>query len=182
MEIWRNVWEEKKLGQRLSILKMKIYTLGTSNRPLNEFLEILRKYQIETVVDVRYFPTSKLFPHFKKENLEKFLKENKIEYYYIEKLGGYRKGGYEEYTKTKEFEEGLEELIKISKLRNLVIICAEKLPWKCHRAFITKKLEEKGIKVIHIIEKDRIWEPKEEPKEIKPTCQKAKFLKKLNNK
>ena len=94
MEIWRNVWEEKKLGQRLSILKMKIYTLGTSNRPLNEFLEILRKYQIETVVDVRHFPTSKLFPHFKKENLEKFLKESGIEYYHLEKLGGYRKGGY----------------------------------------------------------------------------------------
>jgi len=161
---------------------MKIYTLGTSNRSQDDFLKILNHYQIKTVIDVRHFPTSKLFPHFKKENLKKFLKENKIEYYYIEKLGGYRKGGYEEYTKTKEFEEGLGELIKISKLHNLVIICAEKLPWKCHRAFISRELEERGIGVIHIIEKDRIWEPKKEPKEIKPACQKAKFLKKLNNK
>lgn len=151
---------------------MKFYTLGTSNRSLEEFLEILREYKIEKIVDVRHFPTSKLFPHFKKENLGKFLKEKGIEYFHIEKLGGYREGGYENYMKTKEFKEGLEELIKIAKNQNLVIICAEKFPWKCHRAFIARELEKRGIKVIHIIEKGRIWEPKSQPKEIKPTCQK----------
>ena len=154
---------------------MKIFTLGTSNRTQKEFLEILKKYKIGVVVDVRHFPTSRLFPHFKKENLEKFLKENGIEYYHIEKLGGFREGGYENYTKTKEFQDGLKELIKV-KSNNLVIICAEKFPWKCHRAFIARELERKGIRLIHIIEKDRIWEPKREPKEIKPTCQKEKFL------
>ena len=159
---------------------MEIFTLGTSNRKIEEFLEILKHFRIKIVVDVRHFPTSKLFPHFKKENLEKILKENEIEYHHLEKLGGYRKGGYEEYTKTKEFKEGLENLIEIAKERT-AIVCAEKFPWKCHRAFIARELEKKGIKVIHIIEKDRIWEPKKEPKEIKPTCQKAKFLKKLNN-
>lgn len=161
---------------------MEVFTLGTSNRTQNEFLEILNHYQIKVVVDVRHFPTSKLFPHFKKENLEKILKENGMDYYHIEKLGGYRKGGYEEYTKTKEFKEGLEKLIEISKEKQTAIICAEKFPWKCHRAFIAQKLEEKGIKVLHILEKDKIWEPKKQPKEIKPTCQKAKFLKKLSNK
>lgn len=161
---------------------MIIYTLGTSNRDLEEFIKILKEYKIDTVVDVRHFPTSRLFPHFKKENLEKFLKENGINYSHFEKLGGYRKGGYEEYMRKKEFKEGLNELIKISKEKQTVIICAEKLPWKCHRAFIAQKLEEKGIRVIHILEKDKIWEPKILPREIKPTCQKAKFLKKLNNK
>lgn len=161
---------------------MEVFTLGTSNRSENEFLEILNYYKIKVVVDVRHFPTSKLFPHFKKENLEKFLKERGIDYYHLEKLGGYRKEGYEEYTKTKDFEEGFKKLIEISEKKLTAIICAEKFPWKCHRAFIARKLEEKGIKVIHIIEKGRIWESKKEPKEIKPTCQKAKFLKKLNNK
>lgn len=139
---------------------------------MEEFLEILKEYKIEVIIDVRHWPTSRLFSHFRKENLEKFLKENKIDYYHIEKLGGFREGGYEKYTKTKEFKEGLEELIKISKSKNLAIICAEKFPWKCHRVFIAKELENRGIEVIHIIERDRTWEPKLEPKEIRPKCQK----------
>jgi len=157
---------------------MEIFTLGTSNRTLEEFLEILKEYKIGTVVDVRHWPTSRLFPHFKKENLERFLKENKIEYYHLEKLGGYREGGYQNYMKTDEFKEGLEELIRISqfynceKVKNVAIICAEKFPWKCHRALISQELEKRNFKVIHIIEKNRIWEPKKEPKEIRPTCQK----------
>jgi len=154
------------------LFKMEIYTLGTSNRTLEEFLEILKEYKIEAVVDVRHWPTSRLFPHFKKENLEKFLKENGIDYFHIEKLGGYREGGYENYMKSEEFKEGLEELIKIAENKKTAIVCAEKFPWRCHRAFISQELEKKNFKVIHIIEKSRIWEPKREPREIKPTCQK----------
>jgi uncharacterized protein (DUF488 family) len=149
---------------------MEIYTLGTSNRSQEEFLEILKQYKIETVLDVRHWPTSRLFPHFKKENLEKFLRENGIEYYHFEKLGGYREGGYENYMKGKEFKEGIEELIKIAKNKKTAIVCAERFPWKCHRTFISQELEKKNFKVIHIIEKNRIWEPKKEPREIKPTC------------
>lgn len=161
---------------------MEIYTLGTSNRSLEEFLEILREYKIKKVFDVRHFPTSRFFPHFKKENLEKFLKEKGIEYYHFEKLGGYREGGYENYMKTEEFKKGLDELIRISQFysdekskdSNLAIICAEKFPWKCHRAFLARELENRGLKIFHIIEKGRIWEPKKEPREIKPNCQKLK--------
>lgn len=149
----------------------KIHTLGTSNRTIEEFLEILKSYQIQAVIDVRRWPTSKYFPHFKKENLEKILAENNIEYFHFEKLGGYRTGGYEAYTKTKEFKTALKELIKIARNKNLVIICAEKLPWKCHRAYITRELENKKVEVIHIIEKDRLWQPKQEQRQIKPRCQ-----------
>jgi uncharacterized protein (DUF488 family) len=151
---------------------MKIYTLGTSNRNLKDFLEILKEYKIEAVVDVRHWPTSKLFPHFKKESLEKFLKENHIDYFHIEKLGGYREGGYENYMKSEEFKEGLEKLIKIAQSKKTAIICAERFPWRCHRAFISQELEKKDFKVIHIIEKGRTWEPKRDYREIKPTCQK----------
>jgi len=156
---------------------MKIFSLGTSKRSIEEFLDILKFYQIQTVIDVRRWPTSKLFPHFKKENLEKFLNEKKINYLHFDKLGGYRGGGYEAYTKTKEFKEALKDLIKISKTKNVAIICAEKLPWKCHRAFIARVLEKKGIEVIHIMEKEKIWQPKKEPREIKPKCEKAEILK-----
>ena len=151
---------------------MKIYTLGTSNRSIEEFLEILKSYQIKTVIDVRRWPTSKWFEHFKKENLEKTLPENNIRYRHFEKLGGYRTGGYQEYTKTKDFKEALKELIKIAKSQNPAIICAEKLPWKCHRAIIAKELEKKKIEIIHIIEKDRLWQPKKEPHQLKLRCQK----------
>lgn len=156
-----------------------IFTLGTSNRILEEFLEILDFYQIEAVVDVRHFPTSKLFPHFKKENLEKVLKEKEISYFHFENLGGYRKEGYENYMKTENFKEALERLIKLSENKKIIIICAEKFPWKCHRALISRELEKRKIKVFHIIEKEKIWEPKTQPKEIKPTCQKRKFLKSI---
>ena len=111
---------------------IKIYTLGTSNCSIDDFLEILKSYQIQTVIDVRRWPTSKWFEHFKKENLEKTLPENNIQYLHFEKLGGYRTGGYEEYIKTKEFKEALEELLKISESQNTVLICAEKLPWTPH--------------------------------------------------
>jgi len=174
---------------------IKIYTLGTSNRSIDDFLEILKSYQIQTVIDVRRWPTSKWFEHFKKENLEKTLPENNIQYLHFEKLGGYRTGGYEEYIKTKEFKEALEELLKISESQNTVlicaeklpwtppthhpprlrrgtchrayicIICAEKLPWKCHRAIIARELEKKKIEVIHVIEKDRLWQSKKRNQE-----------------
>ncbi len=160
-------------------MKNKIYTLGTSNRSVEEFLEILSHYQIEVVVDVRRWPTSKWFEHFKKENLEKILHENKVEYFHFEKLGGYREGGYKEYLKTKNFKEALKDLIKIfrSKKKNLAIVCAEKFPWKCHRFFVAHELEKLGFEVLHIIEKGRIWEMKKEPKEIKPFCEKKSLRK-----
>ncbi len=158
---------------------MRIYTLGTSNRTLEEFLDVLNFYQTKVVVDVRHFPTSRLFPHFKKENLEKFLKEKGVEYYHLENLGGYRKRGYEKYVQTKKFKEGIKRLIKIAQERPTVIICAERLPWKCHRAYIAQELEKNKIWVIHIIEKDKVWETRLEPKLINPACQKKKNLKKL---
>ncbi len=151
---------------------MKIYTLGTSNRSIENFLEILKFYQISQVVDVRRFPTSKWFLHFKKENLERILKENKIKYFHFEALGGFRNGGYENYTKTEEFKKALKELIELSKKENTAIICAEKFPWKCHRFFIAKALENEGFEVLHILEKERIWNPQKEKREIKPACEK----------
>jgi uncharacterized protein (DUF488 family) len=139
---------------------MIIYTLGTSNRSEEEFLEILKFYQIKTIADVRRWPTSQRFPHFKKENLIKILFENNILYYHLEDLGGYRIENYENYMKTSTFKSALEKLIEIAKNDLTCIICAEKFPWRCHRRFIAKTLEEKGIEVLHIIEKGKIWKPK----------------------
>jgi len=151
---------------------VKIYTLGTSNRSVGEFLEILIHHKIQVVVDVRRFPSSKLFPHFQKENLKKFLAENKIKYYHLKALGGFRKGGYEKYVKTKIFAKNAEKLKEIGKNFSLCLICAERLPWKCHRAILGRELEKRGVEVFHIVEKEKIWQPNKEPREIKPTCEK----------
>ncbi len=137
-----------------------IYTLGTSNRTEEEFLEILKFYKIEAIADVRRWPISQRFPHFKKENLMKILSKNGISYYHFENLGGYRRENYESYMKTSEFKKALEKLINIAEKDLTCIICAEKFPWRCHRRFISKALEDKGIEVLHIIEKNKIWKPK----------------------
>ena len=139
---------------------MTIYTIGTSNRSISEFIDLLRYYKIDLLIDVRRFPTSK-FEHFKKDKLEKSLKESGIDYFYLGKeLGGYREGGYENYLKTEEFREGLNKLIKLIEDRKASLCCSERFAFRCHRRFIGSALKELGYKVIHIIEKDRLWIPK----------------------
>jgi len=139
---------------------MQIYTLGTSNRTLEEFLEILKFYKIQAVADVRRWATSQRFPHFKKENLAKVLPESGISYYHFEDLGGYRIENYENYMKTEAFGSALKKLIDVAKRELTCMICAEKFPWRCHRRFIARALEELGVEVIHIIEKNKLWKPK----------------------
>jgi len=135
-----------------------IFTLGSSNRTFEEFVELLRAYAVEMVTDVRSFPTSK-FPHFKREILSKTLGEQGLGYYYLGKeLGGYRKGGYEAYTQTYEYLRGLELLERLASRCRCAILCAERLPWRCHRRFIGRSLQERGWKVVHIIDEKRVWE------------------------
>jgi len=137
-----------------------IYTLGTSIHTREEFGELLRHYHIETVVDVRSFPQSR-FEHFNKENMAKILKEAGFGYVYLGKeLGGFRKGGYLAYTKSTTYQEGILRLEQIGRQSTSAFICAERFPWKCHRRFIASTLQQRGWQVVHIIEKDRVWQPK----------------------
>lgn len=137
-----------------------IFTLGTSKRTFKEFVEMLRTYKIEMVIDVRSFPTSK-FPHFQKEALAQSLAEENLGYFYLGKeLGGFRQGGYEAYTQTLEYLVGVELLERMASRCRSVIICAERLPWRCHRRFIGRSLQERGWQVKHVIDQKRIWEDK----------------------
>lgn len=141
-------------------MKKIIYTIGTSNRKLEEFITLLQTFEIEVVADIRRFPTSK-FEYFKKENLENTLKEKKMDYVYLgRELGGYRKEGYSEYMKTNLFKEGINRLATLAGIKRVVFLCSERFPWKCHRRYVSRSLEEKSFRVIHIIEKDRVWETK----------------------
>lgn len=137
-----------------------IYSLGTSNRTLEEFVKLLKSYAVEMVVDVRSFPASK-FQHFKRESLLQSLGERGIGYYYLGKeLGGFRKGGYEAYTQTLEYFAGLELLERMASRCRSSILCAERLPWRCHRRFIGRSLQDRSWKVVHILQEDKIWEDK----------------------
>lgn len=134
----------------------RVWTIGHSTLPLKDFLRLLKIFNIKTVVDVRRFPTSKKSPHFRSEILEKSLPLHGISYIWMgELLGGYRKGGYEEYTKTENFRKGIEELVEALKRDRVAIMCAEKIWFRCHRRFIADELTRRGVEVIHIVDERR---------------------------
>ena len=134
---------------------LQIWTVGHSNRSIDAFLELLGEHGIQVLVDVRSFPTSKV-EHFKREEMEKWLSEHGIEYVWLGKeLGGYRRGGYKRHMRTKLFREGVKQLLEVAKVKRTCIMCMEVKPKYCHRRFISAHLEMKGVKVIHIIEKEQ---------------------------
>ena len=137
-----------------------IYTLGTSRRGEEDFIEILFAYDIRSVIDVRSFPRSRI-PIFRRENLEPLLNREGIEYHFLgAELGGLRKGGYIAYTITDSFTKGIDKLESIAQTKTSVIICAERFPWKCHRKWIARELNKRGWVVKHIIDKGNVWIPK----------------------
>ncbi|MEM3356672.1 MAG: DUF488 domain-containing protein [Candidatus Bathyarchaeia archaeon] len=133
--------------------ELKLWTIGHGNHAVDDFIELLSEYGIQTLVDVRSFPTSKI-EHFKKEQMEKWLPQNGIEYVWLgRELGGYRHGGYRRHMRTKLFREGIKQLLDIARVKRTCIMCMEVNPKYCHRRFISAHLERKGVKVIHIVEK-----------------------------
>jgi len=132
---------------------IKVWTIGHSNRSKETFLELLKEHNVEVLIDVRSFPTSKI-EHFKREEMERWLPENGIEYGWLGKeLGGYRRGGYRTHMRTKLFREGIRKLLEIAAEKRTCMMCMEPNPKYCHRRFISAHLERKGVKVTHIIAK-----------------------------
>jgi len=144
----------------------KIWTIGHSTRSLDEFVAMLQSFNIEQLVDVRSLPGSRKFPQFNKENLEKSLPENNIEYTLLEKLGGRRKAkpdskntvwrnasfmGYADYMETLPFQEGLETLKKMAAQKRTAIMCSEAVWWRCHRSMVSDALKAQDWEVLHIM-------------------------------
>lgn len=155
--------------------KRTALTLGHSNRSLDEFLEILKEYRVEAVADVRHFPGSKKFPHFNKESLEKSLRKAGIEYHHFPGLGGRRKPlvdsrntgwitsafrGFADYMQTDEFEKALKKLERLIQKNRVAIMCAEAVPWRCHRSLIADALMVRGITVYSIFSRTQIKKQK----------------------
>ena len=145
-----------------------IYTIGHSNRTIEEFLEMLKAYEIEEVVDVRTVPRSRHNPQFAQENLPQSLQQAGIDYSHIKGLGGLRRPqpdssnagwrnlsfrGYADYMQTPEFLQNLDTLIALARQKRVAIMCAEAVPWRCHRSLIADALVIRGLDVIDIISK-----------------------------
>jgi uncharacterized protein (DUF488 family) len=143
-----------------------VYTIGHSTRTIDEFIKILKPYNIETVVDVRTIAASRHNPQYNEEDLCKSLSRKGIGYIHCKGLGGLRHTtkasintawenssfrGYADYMQTPQFQENLNRLIDIIKDKPTVIMCAETLPWRCHRSLIGDALLVLNIEVIDII-------------------------------
>jgi uncharacterized protein (DUF488 family) len=146
--------------------KPSIFTIGHSTRRIDEFIELLHMHDVEEVVDVRSIPMSRHNPQFNRDALKHSLKGNGIRYKHLKKLGGLRHSrkdsinlgwrnlsfrGYADYMSTPEFSEGLEALMKIASSRETAIMCAEAVPWRCHRSLVADALIKKGWLVRDII-------------------------------
>lgn len=145
-----------------------LYTVGHSNHTLDEFLELLHTYQITHLVDIRTIPRSRHVPWFNKNSLKNALHKNKIAYSHMAKLGGLRHAnknsvnpgwknasfrGFADYMQTPIFFEGLKELNSLIKKECVAIMCAEAVPWRCHRSLIADAEVVRKIKVLDILSK-----------------------------
>jgi uncharacterized protein (DUF488 family) len=162
--------------------KMIIWTIGHSTRTLDEFVELIKSFQIECVVDIRSFPGSRRYPYFNKESLENSLPENDIKYIHIKELGGRRKArhdsintgwrlaafrGYADYMETDTFKIAIRKLEEIAFRENVAYMCAEGLWWRCHRSLVSDYLQLQGWAVMHIMSISKIQaHPYTSPAEI----------------
>jgi len=135
-------------------------TIGHSTRALDKFIGLLQAHAVSRVVDVRTVPRSRHNPQFNQDSLPDSLKKAGLSYVHLPRLGGLRHAkrdsinvgwrnasfrGYADYMQTPEFERGLEELIQLAKQEQIAIMCAEALPWPCHRSLIADALLVRGI-------------------------------------
>ena len=132
-----------------------MYSIGHSSRDIGEFVNILRTYGIDLLVDVRIRPYSSRFPHFSKESLEETLRKENIGYLHLPQIGGFRREGYANFTRTEQFRTAINRIVKLIRERRVALMCAERDWRRCHRRFIADHLTRLGIEVVHIIDEVR---------------------------
>ena len=146
--------------------ELTVFTIGHSTRTLEEFTQLLKTYGVSVLVDVRTVPRSKHNPQFNKETLPASLKPSSVKYIHMPEIGGLRRPkrdsvnlawknmgfrGYADYMQTKEFTDNLLKIMALARENCLAIMCAEALPWRCHRSLISDALVVRHVKVQHII-------------------------------
>jgi uncharacterized protein (DUF488 family) len=145
----------------------RIFTIGHSTRSLEQFLGLLSREGVTHLVDVRAFPTSARYPHFSRAALERSIIDTGGRYTHMPSLGGRRRGrrdshntqwrnasfrAYADYMETREFADALDDLLRLARLEPTAVMCAEAVPWRCHRSLISDAIVAKGIPVYHILD------------------------------
>ncbi len=143
-----------------------IFTIGHSTHSLEEFVDMLKAHDIAQLVDVRTIPKSRRVPQFNAESLSAALPKLGIAYFHLKTLGGLRHAkkdsvntgwrnasfrGYADYMATHEFQQGIERLLKLARAKRTVIMCAEAVPWRCHRSLIGDALLVRGAHVEDVL-------------------------------
>jgi uncharacterized protein (DUF488 family) len=143
-----------------------IFTLGHSTLPIERFIALLRTYGIERLMDIRTVPRSRHNPQFNDTALAESLTAAHIEYVPMKALGGLRRAskdspntgwrnpsfrGYADYMQTGPFQEALETLIGLGRDKRGAIMCAEAVPWRCHRSLVADALNARGVPAIEIL-------------------------------
>lgn len=143
-----------------------IFTLGHSTLPIGRFITILQTYGIGRLVDIRTIPRSRHNPQFNGTTLAGSLTEEHLEYVHVQALGGLRRArkdspntgwrnggfrGYADYMQTEAFQDALGALIQTSRQKRVAIMCAEAVPWRCHRSLVADALCVRGVPVVEIL-------------------------------
>lgn len=154
--------EKRKKGRR----RARLWTVGHSTRQMDEFLAILHSHKIRQLVDVRTIPRSLHNPQFGQDQLRNSLEKAEIRYVHMPELGGLRHArrdsintawrnksfrGFADYMQTPEFESALGALIRLARARHTATMCAEAVPWRCHRSLIADALVARGFEVEEIL-------------------------------
>lgn len=144
----------------------QIFTVGHSTHPIDEFVALLRAHGVEQIADVRTIPKSRHNPQFGEDQLRESLPANNISYVRLSALGGLRHTtkdsvnggwrntsfrGYADYMQTDAFAAGLDELLTLADGTATAIMCAEAVPWRCHRSLVGDALLVRGIEVLDIM-------------------------------
>lgn len=147
-------------------LKREMFTIGHSTLPISDFIRLLRTYEIDVLVDVRTIPRSRYNPQFNKESLPAPLVLKNMRYRHFPSLGGLRKTtpdsintgwrnssfrGFADYMQTLQFRQALKKLESLAKSHRIAIMCAEAVPWRCHRSLIADAMSVWGWEVRHIM-------------------------------
>lgn len=150
----------------MAVSEPRVVTIGHSTRPLEAFLELLRSHGVTVLVDVRIAPGSRRYPHFGKDTLGPALAAHGIRYIHASDLGGRRRGrpdsrhvgwrnasfrAYADHMGRPEFRRALEEVIALAREETVALMCAEAVPWRCHRQLIADALLARGVPVMHVV-------------------------------
>jgi uncharacterized protein (DUF488 family) len=143
-----------------------IFTLGHSTLPIERFVALLRTYGINRLVDIRTVPRSRHNPQFNDTALADTLAMEHVEYVPMQSLGGLRHArkdspntgwrnasfrGYADYMQTEQFQAALNKLVEMSRRKRVAIMCAEAVPWRCHRSLVADALGTRAVPVIEIL-------------------------------